>query len=50
MLWLNTPSVDDNDRSIVGFVMAGHAMVHIYRQSRPRASGLDPEIEGRKPR
>jgi MFS family permease len=27
--------VDDNDRSIVGFVMAGHAMVHIYELSIP---------------
>ncbi|MEF8802223.1 MAG: MFS transporter [Halolamina sp.] len=27
--------MDDNDRSIVGFVMAGHAMVHIYELSIP---------------
>jgi MFS family permease len=27
--------VDDNDRSIVGFVMVGHAMVHTYELSIP---------------
>lgn len=28
-------AVDDNDRSIVGFVMIGHAMVHTYELSIP---------------
>jgi MFS family permease len=27
--------VDDNDRSILGFVMVGHAMVHVYELSIP---------------
>jgi len=27
--------VDDNDRSILGFVMVGHAMVHVYEFSVP---------------
>jgi membrane-associated phospholipid phosphatase len=34
--------------SVAGFVVAAAIVVAVYRRSRPSASGLDPEGEGRK--